>query len=231
MTPRYFPFEALGLRRNPFGALTREEWADVAVLPAPVRELLARGFDHLQLLGARGRGKTTHLLALARHFTEAGERVAYERLPPGQRRYQTDLAGLDRFLLDEAQRLDPRARGRLLRAARGGLRLALGSHTDLRRAFARHGLALTIRQIAQAASPDHLAAILARRVAWFALDDPPRVSFSPGAVAYLHRVFGDDLRAIENHLYHVFQALDTPRALTAADVARPGDPADLSPEP
>src|SRR5262245_45267305 len=45
----FFPFHAIGFQCNPFRALTDEEWAAVAVLPADLQEALARGFDHLQI--------------------------------------------------------------------------------------------------------------------------------------------------------------------------------------
>lgn len=217
---RYFPFDALGLRCNPFGALTRDEWASLAILPESLLAALQAGSGYLQVIGERGRGKTTCLLGLAQHFVSAGERVIYERIPEGQRHCETGLTGLDRFLLDEAQRLSPWQRGQLLRAAAGGLRIVLGSHADYTRHFARHRLHLYTVRIADAASPAHLAAILARRLDCFAFDHPPRVGFTPDAVEYLHRTYGTDLRAVENALYHVFQRLAAPGDLTAADLIR-----------
>src|SRR5262249_26539331 len=105
----YFPFHALGFRSNPFRALTDEEWAEIVVLPpelaAAAAEAEARG-GHLQILGDRGRGKTSALLGLAAAQRQAGKRAAYEYLPEGRDSFRTALAGLDVFLLDEAQRLN-----------------------------------------------------------------------------------------------------------------------------
>jgi hypothetical protein len=220
MPDRYFPFRRLGFERNPFGALTRDEWAAIAVLPPAVAAALEADPAHLQLIGEKGFGKTTVLLWLAEHFGEAGERVAYERLPEGERRFHTDLGGLDRFLLDEAQRLGGRHRARLLRAAARGLRLIVASHDDLGAAFAQRGLPLATVHLAAAVTRDHLETVLARRLAAFAFDDPPRVSLTPEAVALLWETYGGDLRASELLLYEVFQRLDAPGAITRSSLAQ-----------
>src|SRR5712692_10403753 len=130
MRDPYFPFHALGFRSNPFRALTDEEWAAIVVLPEAILQAAASG-GHLQVLGEMGRGKTSTLLGLAEHFRHGGRFVEYEYLPIGQDMFKSPLAGLQVFLLDEVQRLRPDERRRLLAAARGGLRLILGSHDDL----------------------------------------------------------------------------------------------------
>src|SRR5207248_5460657 len=123
----YFPFHALGYRSNPFRALSDEEWADIVVLPEAVLAVAA-GPNHLQILGELGHGKTSALLGLAQQLRRAGRRVAYEYLPIGHYVFTSQLTGLDVFLLDEVQRLRTAERRRLLAAAKGGLRLMLGSH-------------------------------------------------------------------------------------------------------
>lgn len=219
MTSPYFPFHALGFRCNPFRVLTDDEWADIAVLPGAVASVVESGFAHLQVLGALGHGKTTTLLGLAARFRQDGRRVAYEYLPEGQPQFHTSLSGLDVFLLDETQRLNRGERDRLLSAvqhARGGLTLVLSSHDDLGPLFAKRGLSLTTVHLDEAASPDHLGLVLARRLSYFALDkNAPGVILTPDAVRYLHETFGGNLRAIQYFLYEVFQRLKGKGAISA----------------
>jgi hypothetical protein len=66
----FFHFPHIGYRRNPFGALTDEEWAAIAILSPIIERVLANGFEHLQLLGPMGIGKSTTLLALQAWFID-----------------------------------------------------------------------------------------------------------------------------------------------------------------
>ena len=217
MRDPYFPFHALGFHSNPFRALDDDEWAAIVLLPPALAEAAARG-GHLQVLGERGRGKTSALLGLAAQWRSAGQRAAYEYLPEGRDGFKTVLAGLEVFLLDEAQRLRGGERRRLLRAAAGGLRLVLGSHDDLTPLFARAGLPLASVRL-EAGDTAHLAALLARRLDYSALQPgQPGVTFEAGAVAFLASIFGSDLRAMERFLYEVFQDLEAPGTLTAEEL-------------
>jgi hypothetical protein len=58
--------------------------------------------------------------------------------------------------------------------------------------------------------------MLEQRLAYFALNDVPSVTFTPDAVAYLRDTFDGDLRAVEQFLYEVFQQLRRAESLTAA---------------
>ena len=64
----FFHFPHIGYSRNPFGALIDEEWVAISVLPPVIERILADGFEHLQLLGPMGIGKSTTLLALQAEF-------------------------------------------------------------------------------------------------------------------------------------------------------------------
>ncbi|MBI5303729.1 MAG: hypothetical protein HY868_16455 [Chloroflexi bacterium] len=213
MSNRYFPFHALGLQCNPFRALTDDEWADIAVLPDAFIATIERDNAHVQILGARGFGKTTMLLALAARFKRAGKRVAYEYRAEGQSRFTTDADSLDVFLLDEAQRLGSRERNRLLGAA-SHTRLVLGTHTDFTREFARHGLPLTALRL-EPATAAHLAAILQTRLDYFARGESRAITFTPDAIQFLSQRFGGDLRALDHFLYDVFQRLERAEPITA----------------
>jgi hypothetical protein len=214
MRSSYFPFHTLGFRSNPFRALTDEEWADIVVLPQTVLDAAAGG-RHLQVLGELGHGKTSTLLGLAQQFRHAGRRVTYEYLPIGYHTFTSPLTGLEVFLLDEVQRLRPAERRRLLAAASAGLRLILGSHEDLAPLFSGAGLSLASVRLDESA-PVQLTAILARRLAYFALPGAqPGVTLDPSAVAYLEAKFGANRRAVDHFLYEVFQRLEAPTVITA----------------
>lgn len=205
----YFPFHASGFRCNPFRALTLGEWAEVAMVPEPLEAALSAGFSHLQILGEKGTGKTSALLALTRQWAREGRRVAYEYLPEGRTSFHTGTDGLDVFALDEAQRLCAAERARLLLLASGSpdrRRLVLGSHEDLAPLFSRHALPLVSVRI-DTFTGAHIATVLERRLDYFALAGKPRATLTAGAHRYLQERFVADLRQAEHFLYEAFQRL------------------------
>jgi hypothetical protein len=189
----------LNLRRNPFGEPERSERAALAVVDdARLAEWLGRlrapGFA-LQFVGEAGRGKSTHLLALHRHFPEApfvyvGERER-PRLPAGAP-----------FFLDEAQRV---GRLRLRRLFRRGGSIVIGSHRDHTREL--HAAGLEVETVFPAAElePGVLARMLERRIGWARRAAGPVPQIDAAAVRGLHQRHGSDIRAIERALYRVFQ--------------------------
>lgn len=213
-----FRFRRLGLRFNPYGTLAEADQRAVLVMPPALSGLLAAGFDHLQILGERGRGKSTLLRLLLDHLDGQGEVTAYEGLPPGTHRYRTDVKPLDSFALDEAQRLNPLARRHLLSDA-STHRLILGSHRDFSTDFKRHKLPLTTLYAAEMTDVEHFAAVIQRRLTCCALPDGPYVDYAPDALPFLWRCFGDDLRAAEHALYHYYQQV-TPGTISVDDLAR-----------
>ena len=189
------PFIHLNLRYNPFGELDADARARIAVVE-PLR--VAPG-EVLQLIGEAGRGKTTHLLSLARELPGS----VYEYVAEGERRFRMRAFPPQGYLLDEAQRVRPRLLRRLFAKAP---RLVVASHHNLAGLSCRPvrtvrigGLGLT-----------KLDAILRARIeaARRGPGPVPRV----GAVAQQRLIdrFGDDLRAIESHLYDVLQRLEGP---------------------
>lgn len=200
----YFPFRDLGYRCNPFRAVSDEEWAGLAIVPAAVEAALAE--RHVQILGDKGHGKTTTLLALAERFRRAGQRAAYEHLEIGQDQFTSDPAGLDVCLLDETQRLKRSERERLLKRACLP-RLILAGHEDFTPWFNRFGLALATVRFDKY-PPEHIAAVVARRLEFFSLDGAAApAGVSPAAIQYLQAAFGGDVRAMEQVLYEGFEQM------------------------
>jgi hypothetical protein len=213
----YFPFQNLGLRSNPFRVLTEAEWMEVAILPASIETMMPDGFVHLQVLGDAGRGKTTTLLALKHAFIAAGLSTTYEYLPPRQSHYETILNGIAIFILDEAQRLRKREMGRLFaNAARSQIdlpRLIVSSHRDLSSLFQRRGLPLQTCMLDQISAP-FLQKLLSKRLEYFSMTRNKQVQFTEESVTALIDRFGSDLRALEKHLYEVFQTLPKQHVLS-----------------
>lgn len=189
------PFAHLNLRHNPFGEPERAERAALALVTVP---RLERG-SVVQFIGAEGRGKTTHLLALTRLHPDA----TYEYLPEGARRFVTSVGSTPLLLLDEAQRLCRRERRRLFRSFPC---LAVATHEDLSRSAGVPVQTLRVGGI----DVERLARILDRRLEWARRGPGPLPRFGCDACSRLIERFGDNLRAIEDYLYEVFQRLREP---------------------
>jgi hypothetical protein len=157
--------------------------------------MLAEG-EIVQFIGDSGRGKTTHLLALASRHEDA----VYEKLEEGQDRWRAAPSLDAPFLLDEAQRARPEHLRALLASGRT---LALGTHDDL------SGLApCPIRTVrVGGVGAQKLVAIVARRIDWARRGPGPVPSVSRSALTALQARHGDDVRGIIGELYDVFQTL------------------------
>lgn len=220
----YFFHHTLGFRRNPFGALTDEEWVAVAVLPPTVLALLSPGYGPVQLLGPMGSGKSTMLLKLADQFSRVGSRTAYEYLAAGEHRIKTETADLDVFLLDEAQRLSLRARRQLLKLVGSKnsprFRLIFSSHKDLTPYFHWRKLPLVTLRLENTITRSQYSQMLARRLDYFALPDRVHTTLAPDAIHWLYDNFAPNLRAAEYFLYEVWQQETAVRAITAVELSQ-----------
>ena len=211
----FFPLLKLGLAKNPFGALTHDEWVAVAVPPPVILEALESGFDHLQVIGERGRGKSTILRWLCHHFQMQGQSVTYERLPRWHFNYHTDISNLDCFALDEAQRLFFHNQIRLFRELQGK-RLIIGTHHSWERAFRRYGWQLTTVHIGDQTTREHIEHILDKRLIEFATEKGTQVYFDDTAIDYLWDSWRDNLRGMEYFLYDALQKRRDIGAITSA---------------
>ncbi len=216
----FFFHHSLGFRRNPFGALERDEWVAVAVLPPTLMVRVDSQSSHVQLLGVMGSGKTTTMLKLVDHLSASGVRLAYEYLAEGERQYKTDTAVLSTFLLDEAQRLTRRERRRLITAAGTGLRLILSSHEDLTPLFRRWQQPLLTINLEKTLTPDFYGRMLTRRLEYFALPNRAHTTLSTDAVQWLYEMFYPNMRDAEYFLYEVWQKETAVREVTAVHLKK-----------
>jgi hypothetical protein len=204
------PFANLNLRRNPFGEPAEEDRAGLAVVDPDFLDGLERSLSEpgfaVQFIGDCGRGKSTHLHALRARFPDA----PYVYFAEGER--PQPIPGGPVLFLDETQRLPWRTRRRLFGS---DVALALGTHRDHSRELVRAGRRVeTVRLTGFTTST--LRRIIERRIEWARRGPGPVPSLGPGSVARLHDRFDGDLRAIEGHLYDVFQTLPVPEELTFA---------------
>lgn len=203
----FFPYHSIGLRANPFRVLTREEWEDIAFIPPALMQAYRTG-ECVQIMGEKGLGKTSCLLALKQDALQAGRQCAYEYLPEGQRRFSLTLDTLDLGLLDEAQRLSRREVRRLLRMAqREDVQVILGTHTDLQPAF--HKGRIPLHTIHLEVDLEGTQRMVGCRLAYFALDQHAPHELSRDAMTYLAEQF-PTYREMANFLYEVFLSFPAP---------------------
>lgn len=191
-------FAHLNLRRNPFGEVDQSQRARLAVVEVDrfVRRLASPGYA-VQFIGEQGRGKTTHLLAIARQL--AGS--VYIQVTEGER---PRIPQSRRLLIDEAERLPRSQRCRVFRRP---VSLALGIHQGLDRELAEAGFEVETVTLSGALVPETLHAMLNRRIEWARRGpgDLPRITLET-AESLIGR-FGDNVREIEWRLYELFQSL------------------------
>jgi len=196
--PQSLPFAHLNLRRNPFGELELSRWAELAVVEVDrfVPRLTEPGYA-LQFTGDKGRGKTTHMAAIMRHFPRAryvhvGE-TQRPRIPQGHP-----------LLIDEIQRLPRRTRRRIFRRP---VSLVVATHEDMSAELAAAGFEVQTVEVGKGLDARRLREILNRRIeaARRGSGPLPRVTLAT-AQAMIDR-FANDLRAIQWHVYDLFQSL------------------------
>lgn len=198
LEPR-LPYSHLNLRKNPFGELEAVERQALAlgVTDAFAERLREPGFA-LQFIGAKGRGKTSSLLALRKHFPSAPYVYIGEgENPPIPRAFP--------LLIDEAQRLCA-SRRRGLFSREGSF--AIATHEDLAGELASAGLSVRTIYPGSRLSPERLAAIFQRRIEHVRRGPGPVPIIRPETIGHLMQRYGDDVRSMEEHLYERIQSLE-----------------------
>ena len=149
-----FPWARLNLWRNPFGELTSEERAELAVfVDGDLGRCDVAHGQAVQLIGGCGRGKTTRMLAIRKRLSEA----SYVYLPEDGP-CPAIPAGCP-LLIDEAQRLPRRLRRQIFAT---GLPLVLATHDDLERVLRRFGYSIRTIWIGSENTPELICRLLNR---------------------------------------------------------------------
>mgnify|MGYP001827330815 CR=1 FL=1 len=193
----WLPWARFNLHRNPFGELSIEERARLAVFED--HELAMgdlRSKEAIQLIGDCGHGKTTRLLAILHRF----EGASYAYLPEDQPCPPIPFGAP--AMIDEAQRLPRRARRQVFAT---GVPLILATHADLARGLRRFGYRVKTVVIGDQNTPERLARMLNRRIDAARLTDAPTIRVSIDLCEQLLHCFGSNIRAIEHYLYEQVQ--------------------------
>lgn len=196
------PFQELNLRINPFGALTAEESAKLAVvnidLNSYARRLNRPGFA-IQFFGSSGRGKSTHISVIHAHFPDQ----PYTYIPDGEPVPKIPDTSVQ--FIDEMQRIPRSSRLTILKRQAS---FVIGSHRDHSREFKQAGLEYKVFRL-HGLTIDRLMIIVRQRIEWARRNPQPPIPYLTKEAAHnLITMYGDDLWAIENHLYEVFQELN-----------------------
>lgn len=193
----WLPWASCNLLRNPFGELTREERAELAVVDVDlIAGRVTKPHSAVQLIGDCGRGKTTHMLALLNRFPDA----SYVYLPEDGP--CPAIAEGNPLLIDEAQRLT-RTACRLIFAT--GLPLVLATHHDLGRMLRSFRYHVHTERIGEGNTAELVQRLLNRRIAASRLQEGPVPVVSIEVASRLVKRFGSDIRGIEDYLYERVQ--------------------------
>ncbi len=196
-TPVSLPFAHLNLRRNPFGEVEPAEQGELAVVDVDRHvERLRRPGYAVQFLGDQGRGKTTHLLAILRHFPNS----PYVHIGEGQR---PRIPQGHPVFVDEVNRLPRRRRRRLFHRR---VSLALGTHEDFHAELTSAGFDVETVS-AGGLEVAELCRIANRRIESARRDPGPLPQLSLRTARAMIDRFDDDLRSIHARLYDIFQNL------------------------
>lgn len=195
--------------RNPFGAMTPQEQAQLAVL-APHVFPDTRPKRHLatQWIGPCGHGKTTRLRAIESHLTHAHELSAhYVYVTPERTLHAVPQS--DVLLIDEMDRMPRRHWRQLLQ---DGVPLFVATHRCLQRRLESYGYQVQTQTLSHSLTPNHLAAMLNRRIAYCQEGPFSAPEITDKHAGTLMRLFGNDIRSIEAALYEHVQATRTSHA-------------------
>lgn len=193
------PFVHLNLHKNPFGSLTLDEQAQLAIVDVDFFvEQLKCGPFRVQFLGDCGAGKTTHLLAIRKCFSDA----PYFHFAEGAPIPKIPQAPL--LFLDETQRL-PRQLLKSLLSQK--ISLVIATHRNHSKILRRANIPFESVKL-NGLSDEKLQTWIESRIEAVRRQPGAIPQLEPHAAAKLRQKFGRDLRAIEDHLYDVFQSLE-----------------------
>ncbi len=195
------PFAHLNLRFNPFGEMPLEKRALLAIVE--IDDVLSELRDDsvaFQFIGDRGRGKTTHLMAIKSHFQQS----AYVHIPEDSR---PPIPIGNPLFVDEIQRLNWFQRAKIFRRK---VPLVLGTHTNYETQLRVMGRRAITIEVGGRLDGKKLQRITQHRIEHARRDSGAVPRLTPETINFLIDRYQDDVRAIEGHLYDVFQQLKEP---------------------
>ena len=218
---QYFPLWKHGYRCNPFRALTQQEWHELALLAPNFLPLLAQHVQLVQVLGEKGYGKTSLMMALMRHLEEQEDEVRYVYIRPGRQSIPSKSTQVATLLVDEAQRISSRAIHDLLSSLQSKAhplqRLILSSHVDLSESADKHNLEIASFNL-PAYSFGFVKQIIQARLQHFRMPGEQAVNLSPSALKALFEHSNGNLRELEKMLYEIFQTWQQGEWVAPADI-------------
>ncbi len=189
-------FSNLNLRRNPFGEMTRDERAAVAIVDLGDLAFQIRQPGHaVQFLAPHGRGKTTNLIALHRHVPSWQFLRIFEDSSP-------HFEGERGRLIDSFDKLPRRLRKSAYSTSTS---LGITTHIDLAREIRRAGYQVTTR-VVRTVDAGKLSAIFQRRIEFVRRGPGPVPRLDASRIAGLIETHGSDVRAMETELYGLFES-------------------------
>lgn len=191
-------FAPLNLRFNPFGALSDEEWLDVSIVNIDHLEAFIRDpRTAVQFLADHGRGKTTHLRKLYQKFPQA----SYVKLCPDEKFPRFTRESL-RFV-DGIENAIPTQRLKIYKKTTS---IAFTTHSDLTLELEKQGYHVITERISCACDMTLLEILNARiEIARDTMGRIPLLEMD--AIKNLRAIYGDNIRAMQYHLYNEFQKL------------------------
>ena len=192
------PFSHLNLRFNPFGELNPEQRKQIAVVDI---ESIIRSLDlpsvAIQFLADHGRGKTTHLLALHKHYPDA----EYTKIYTGDN--PEFMSQAIRFV-DSIENITKKQRRDLYKKSGS---IAFTTHTDLSQELERAGFSV-INKIISMKNEKTLLQIFRQRIEYARRAEGATPHIDLETVKQLKQRYGDDVRAMESFLYEKLQTLE-----------------------
>ncbi len=162
-----------------------------------IPEFLLEPKTAILFLGQKGRGKTTHLLAIHQKYSDA----PYIHLPEVGK--QPTIPRAKTIFLDEAQRLPRLIRPVIWQRAQTWV---IASHQNHRQELERAGFRVQLITLT-GLSLEKLQAIIEKRLAWARRSEGEIPRPAIARLEQLLEIYRDDLRGIESELYDDYQAM------------------------
>lgn len=197
MNNKQLPFAHLNLRFNPFGELTREQRAVTAIVELDdIPEHFSKRRIAIQFTGEHGRGKSTHLIALHKQFKHS----PYTQIHIGDK---PTFSNDDIQFIDSIEMLPAARRKKIYRSTNI---LAITTHNDLTNELHTAGFEVISKRIT-VDNAQHIKQIFDKRIELARRNTGSLPGIDIKTVRTLITKFNDDIRAMEHHLYEIFQQL------------------------